>query len=243
MAVTPEFGGENEIKKLLEEVDSINDMSYAKSRRKRADLIKKQLKNVKVICGAVNREGRICTKEPHTDDEGYSNGRCLEHGGASTGAVTQEGRERALANLNPQARMVFGLYSRFTMTAEEMDFYVGMMNYYIEVLQLDLGNILLLDRALRNFILNQRKEIALEGETIDESQSYNDYDTKFLRYMQALGVDRKFNVSKEHKDNTQQVDLAVLLAQAGESAPQSLESSAPRDLIEHAEEETERDSD
>ena len=209
---TPNFGGENEYQKLLDEVATINDMTYAKSRKKRAELIKKQLKKVKVICGAVTKEGKICTKPPVTREDGTSNGRCDGHGGLTTGPLSNEGRQRALANLNPQAHMVYGLYSRFTMSQEEIDFYVGMMNYYIELLQLDLGNILILDRALRNFILNQRREIALnEDDSLEESKSYNDYDTKFLRYMQALGVDRKFNESRDASKNTPQVDLAVLL--------------------------------
>ena len=221
---TPNFGGENEYQKLLDEVATINDMSYAKSRRKRAELIKKQLKKVKVICGAVTKEGKICTKPPVVHEDGYSNGRCDAHGGGSTGPATSEGRQRALANLNPQAHMVFGLYSRFTMSQEEIDFYVGMMNYYIELLQLDLGNILILDRALRNFILNQRREIALnEDDSLEESKSYNDYDTKFLRYMQALGVDRKFNESRDNSKNAPQVDLAVLLQSAPEKPQEVLE--------------------
>jgi len=232
----PEFGGENEYAKLLEEVDNINDMTYAKSRKKRAELIKKQLKNVKVICGAINREGKVCTKVPHTKEDGSSNGRCLEHGGNTNGPVTPEGRRKALSKLNPQAHMVFGLYSRFVMSEEEMDFYVGMMNYYIEALQLDLGNILLLDRAIRNFIINQRREIALnEEDSLAESQSYNDYDTKFLRYMQALGVDRKFNESRDNSSNTQAIDIAVLLGQASGVPPVSpteLAQGSPRKVLE-----------
>lgn len=230
---TPTFGGSNEYEKLLQEVEDINSMVYAKSRKKRAELIKKQLKDVRVICGSWTSEGRICIKDPHINEDGSTNGRCKAHGGTSVGPTSEEGRKKAMANLHPQARMVYGLYSRFTMSTEEMDFYIGMMNYYIETLQLDLGNILLLDRALRNFILNQRREIALnEDDSLEESQSYNDYDTKFLRYMQALGVDRKFNVSKDNKENAQQIDLSVLLAQAPteEAEKVKLEGEARKQL-------------
>jgi hypothetical protein len=192
--------------KLAEEAALINDMKYEASRKKRAEALRRELGKVDIICGAIERNtGKICSKSPV---EGAK--RCLQHGGASTGAVTEEGKARSLANLNPRANFVSGLYGRFVMTSEEALFYETMMNHYIEVADLDPANILLLDRAMRNFILNQRKEIALEGEQIDESNSYNDYDTKFMRYMQALGLDRKFNVSKEHKDNTESGGIAML---------------------------------
>jgi tetratricopeptide (TPR) repeat protein len=227
--------------KILKEVDEINNMKYTKSRKKRAEALRKQLKNIDVICGAIDRStGKICTNPPYVKEDGSTNGRCLAHGGNATGAVTEEGRKRALANLNPRARFIHGLYSRFVMTQEELEFYTVMMNHYIEVLDLDPANILLLDRALRNFILNQRKEIAEAYEIVDESQSYNDYDSKFLRYMQALALDRRFKESKDNKDNTAMIDLAVLLSQAPaperkpiEQTPQELETERSADSIEH----------
>ncbi|AYP68707.1 hypothetical protein BpsS36_00068 [Bacillus phage vB_BpsS-36] len=198
---------------IQERAEEINAMKYDKSRKKNSQELVKELSKTETICGAVTKAtGKICTKPPV---EGAK--RCLQHGGNATGPVTEEGKQRALANLNPRAGMVHGMYSRFVMTVEEQEFYVGMMNWYIEELDLDPANILMLDRALRNFILNQRKEVAEAGEMLDESQSYNDYDTKFMRYMQALGMDRKFNVSKDHKDNSSgTVDIAVLLSGGGE---------------------------
>jgi hypothetical protein len=185
--------------KIEKEVNEINNMKYPKSRKDRAEAMRKQLQKVDIICGAIERStGKICSKSPA---EGSTNGRCPQHGGLSTGATSEEGKQRALANLNPKAHLIHGMYSRFSMTMEEQDFYIGFMNFYIDELDLDPANILILDRALRNFILNQRKEIAEMGEIVDESNSYNDYDTKFMRYMQALGLDRKFNVSMNHKDN------------------------------------------
>jgi hypothetical protein len=185
--------------KLVEEVEYINSMKYTKSRKERAEKLRKELGKVDIICGAIEKAtGKICSNKPA---EGSTNGRCARHGGLATGAVTEEGKQKALANLNPRANLIHGLYSRFTMTLEEKEFYVAMMNHYIEELDLDPINILALDRALRNFILNQRKEVAEAGEMLDESESYNDYDTKFMRWLQTLGLDRKFNVSKDHKDN------------------------------------------
>lgn len=183
--------------KLAQEALKVNDMKYEKSRKARAEALRKELSKTSLICGAVSKDGKICTKEPVEDAT-----RCAQHGGLSTGAVTEEGKARALANLNPRAHFIHGLYSKFTMTVEEKTLYDTMMNHYIETADLDPANIMLMDRALRNFILNQRKERAEEYDIVDETDSYNDYDTKFMRYMQALGLDRKFNVSKEHKDNS-----------------------------------------
>jgi hypothetical protein len=194
--------------KIEKQIEEVNGMKYNKSRKDRAEAMRKELSKIDTICGAIQKStGKICSKPPA---EGSTNGRCEQHGGKSTGQVTEEGRQRALANLNPRANLIHGMYSRFTMTVQEQEFYVGLMNWYIEELDLDPANMLLLDRALRNFILNQRKEIAEEGEMLDESQSYNDYDTKFMRYMQALGLDRKFNVSKDHKNNQQGGDITML---------------------------------
>jgi hypothetical protein len=193
--------------RLLSEVELVNNMKYEKSRKDRAEKLRNELAKVDIICGAIDRsKGKICSKPPV---EGAK--RCAQHGGLSTGATTEEGKKKALANLNPRANLVHGMYSAFIMTTEEQEFYVWFMNYYIEELDLDPMNVLALDRALRNFILNQRKEIAQAGEIVDESNSYNDYDTKFMRYMQSLGLDRKFNVSKEHKDNSSSTtDIAML---------------------------------
>lgn len=189
-----------------EVVGEINDMTYEKSRKEKAEFIRKQVSAMKVICGAIKANGRICSETPV---EGKA--RCRDHGGLSTGAVTEEGKARALANLSTTGRMIHGLYARFSFTDEEQLFYVAMMNHYEQEYELDIANMMLLDRAIRNYILNQRKEIAKAGEIVDESNSYNDYDTKFLRYMQALGFDRKFNMSKENKENKgDNVNLNVL---------------------------------
>ena len=187
-------------------VAEVNDMQYTEARKRKAEVLRPHLKKVKTICGAVNKgTGRICSKTP---EEGAA--RCAQHGGLSTGAITLEGKEKALSKLNPLARLTTGLYSRFAFTQEEQDFYHGMMEHYEQEADLDMANMLLLDRALRNFILNQRKEVAAAGEMLDESDSYNDYDSKFLRYMQALGFDRKFQVSQTNKAQPQQININSL---------------------------------
>ncbi|WP_223210535.1 HGGxSTG domain-containing protein [Leptothrix cholodnii] len=47
-----------------------------------------------LCCGAKNRKGEPCKRR-----DIYGNGRCINHGGLSTGPKTQAGKLRALANL------------------------------------------------------------------------------------------------------------------------------------------------
>src|SRR6476659_5146516 len=97
-----------------EVVAEINDMTYEKSRKDKAEFIRKQVSAMKIICGAIKANGRICSETPV---EGKA--RWRDHGGLSTGAVTEEGKARALANLSPQASTIHGLYARFQFTDEE----------------------------------------------------------------------------------------------------------------------------
>lgn len=188
-------------------VEEINGMQYDTARKNKVTAhIKNELKKVTIICGAVRKDtGKICGNAPV---EGAT--RCAQHGGFSTGAITEEGKQRAIANLNPRANLVHGLNSKFIMTVEEEALYAGLMNHYIDELDLDPMNIIILHRAIMNLILNERKEVAVAGEILDESMSMNDYDSKFLKFAQALGMDRKFNVSRDHKDNDKGTNLNVL---------------------------------
>lgn len=188
-------------------VEEINGMAYETARKNKVTAhIKNELKKITIICGAVNKAtGKICPNEPV---EGSN--RCAQHGGYSTGAVTEEGKQRSIANLNPRANLIHGLNSKFVMTAEEQALYAGLMNHAIEELDLDPMNVILMHRAIMNLILNERKEVALAGEILEEGESYNDYDSKFLKFVQALGMDRKFNMSNSHKDNDKGTNLNVL---------------------------------
>lgn len=210
MKQTDKAGMEGAKKKLMKRVEEINGMTYEKSKKEAVEKIRKELQKVDIICGAFNRQGKICSKKPV---EGKN--RCEEHGGLATGAVTPEGKARALANLNPRAHLIHGLYSKFVFTAEEELLYTALMNHSIDTYDLDPINVLLIDRAIRNLILNQRKEDAQQGEAINGIQFDIDYDTKFLRYIQALGLDRKFNMSTTNKDNAQKVDLTALFDMGG----------------------------
>ncbi|PFY49068.1 hypothetical protein COL55_13250 [Bacillus toyonensis] len=178
--------------------EEINNMQYDTARKNKVTPhIKNEYKKITIICGAVRKDtGKIC---PNPPVEGAA--RCAQHGGYNTGPTSLEGKQRAIANLNPRANLIHGLNSKFIMTVEEEALYAGLMNHAIETLDLDPFNILILHRALMNLIMNERREIAQAGEILDETQATNDYDSKFLRFMQALGLDRKFNESKENKNN------------------------------------------
>lgn len=194
-------------KDAIKTVEEINGMQYDTARKNKVTAhIKNELKKVTIICGAVNKAtGKICSNPPV---DGAN--RCAAHGGHSTGPISEDGKKRALANLNPQAALVHGLNAKFVFTVEEEALYTGLMNYAIEELQLDQMNIILMHRAIMNLIKNERKEVAQAGEILDESDSYQDFDSKFLKYVQALGMDRKFNISNSHKDNQQQQSLNIL---------------------------------
>ena len=50
------------------------------------------------LCGAMTRKGTPCRRKPVLNPAGsIRNGRCLNHGGASTGAKSVAGRERTSA--------------------------------------------------------------------------------------------------------------------------------------------------
>jgi hypothetical protein len=124
-----------------------------------------------------------------------------------------------LSKLDPYANLVHGLYAKDTYTVEEVNLVQNLYEKYKDQLELEENpiNYMLFDRALRNFILQIRKENQMMniGE-VEESQSYNDFDSKFLRFIQALGLDRKFLLSKEHKDNGGSLDdIAMLFVDTG----------------------------
>lgn len=173
--------------------------------------VKRQLRNVSLICGAVQKNGRICTRSPVTKEDGSSNGRCAYHGGKSTGQKTKEGKARSLANLNPQANIIHGAYSeqfQKNLTKEELELYTYLMNYFSEDLEInDPINLVLCQR----FVINLLKQMRLETVSFTaESRSYNDFDQKIVRFVETLGLNRRFKDSKEHKDNKDTPNLNML---------------------------------
>lgn len=84
----------------------------------------RELKKNKEICGALSNSGKICINKPHYKENGTTNGRCIWHGGKSTGAKTKEGKKKALDNLRGKSP-VHGLYTKdflSTLTDDEIAF-------------------------------------------------------------------------------------------------------------------------
>ncbi len=177
---------------------------------KRLKELKTQLKKQSTICGAVmgkTKNYRTCRRKPISD-----NGRCALHGGNVKGPVTEEGKRKAMKNLNPQANMIHGIYSKDfknTLTEEEVEFYNWSLEWFMENYPeyVDPINLTLMERYVMNRIKVARKDGV---DFLGDSQSYNDSETKMLRFSEVLGLNRKFRESKENKDNTQNVSISAL---------------------------------
>lgn len=195
--------------KLFKEAqDYANDKNY--NRQELLNELLEQAKDNQLICGSlIKKGGIICMNKPHIREDGKTNGRCLRHGGNSSGPTHVN--NTVLKRLPDEAKKVFEVtHDRFEFTKEEANLYIYTMNYYIEEYQLDMVNIIILDRAMRNYFLNARLEIARAGKAIAESKSIQDFDTKSLRFFQALGLDRKFVQSQKAAEAAKKIDLATI---------------------------------
>lgn len=173
-------------------------------------ILKRKLKKEPSICGAKQGNGSICVRSPHIKEDGSSNGRCNTHGGSSTGQKTEEGRMKSMKNLNSKAALVHGVYSqnfKDSLTKEEVDLYNYLMDYFTENYEADPFNIVLVDRYAFNMIKTARLD---SSDFLRDTQQYNDPEMKLVRFIESLGLNRKFKESKENKDNASQFTLAEL---------------------------------
>jgi hypothetical protein len=134
---------------------------------------------------------------------------CRFHGGL-TRKKTEEEKEYLKGNKHA---LKHGLYSNHLLTPEEYDWYMETMEAWTEKYQLDEANQLLLDRALRTYIKQARKDaldMMDEGAALDKGVMI-DHDTKFQKYIQMLGLDRKFNASLKKEEQIAH-DLASILS-------------------------------
>ena len=201
------FKQSDEFKRLADEVATAkanNDEDALKE-------LKKQLRKEPSICGAVQGNGKICMRKPYMREDGTTLGRCHIHGGKSIGQTTEEGRRRSLANLNPKANLIHGIYSKEfkdMLTQEETELYNSLMDYYLDNYENDPFNMALVDR----YALNMIKVARMDSKSfLKDSQSYNDPETKLIRYIESLGLNNKFKQSKENsKNKSEDVNLNVL---------------------------------
>jgi len=116
-----------------------------------------------------------------------------------------------LANLNPKANTIHGIYSKEfkdMLTQEETELYNLLMDYYLDNYESDPFNMALVDRYALNLIKVARLD---SKQFLKDSQSYNDPETKLIRYIETLGLNNKFKMSKENKNNKgEDVNLNVL---------------------------------
>lgn len=195
---------EKELRVLIERAEEETDAEKLR-------LLKSELKKEPSICGAKEGSGKICVRSPHIKEDGSTNGRCNIHGGKSTGQKTEAGRVRSMGNLNAKAALVHGIYSKDfkdQLTKEEVEFYNETVEWFLEENEIDPVNLAMLDRYIFNFIKQARKDSA---NFLDESPSYNDFETKLIRLVESLGLNGKFTKSKENKNNPGSMgDISVL---------------------------------
>ena len=200
------FKQSNEFKRLADEVAT----AKANNEEDALKELKKVLRKEPSICGAVQGNGKICMRKPYAREDGTTLGRCHIHGGKSIGQKTEEGRRRSLANLNPKANTIHGIYSKEfkdMLTQEETELYNLLMDY-LDNYESDPFNMALVDRYALNLIKVARLD---SKQFLKDSQSYNDPETKLIRYIETLGLNNKFKMCKENKNNKgEDVNLNVL---------------------------------
>ena len=165
---------------------------------------KKLMKKEPEICGALQGNGTVCVKAPYVLPSGSINGRCASHGGKVTGQTTEEGRLKSLANLNPKARLVHGMYSeefKSKFTKEEVEFYNEMINWFFETFPEDTDpvNVSLLSGYATTVIKKMRQE---STDFTRESRSQNSFDRLMMSFANELGLNKKYRDSKQNKDNS-----------------------------------------
>ncbi|MCE7792309.1 hypothetical protein K8O68_07730 [Salipaludibacillus sp. CUR1] len=173
--------------------------------------LKRKLKRESTICGAVmgaSKDYRTCKRKPVSE----SKGRCALHGGKTTGPTTEEGKMKSKRQLNPQANMIHGIYSKdfkSTLTEAEVEFYNWSIDWFMEEHPeyVDPVNLTLFERYVMNRIKVARKD---GTDFLGDSQSYNDSEVKMLRFSEVLGLNRKFKESKDNKDNTNNLGITAL---------------------------------
>lgn len=198
----------------------VRDAEKAKAEGNEEQLkeLKKKLKKQATICGAVMGNSKVCHRKPYVKEDNTTNGRCAVHAGKATGAKTPEGRAKALSKLNPKATLVHGAYSKdfkSNLTHEEVEFYNQTMDWFFDNYETDTNpvNLTLLDRFIINFLKQVRKDSV---DFLSETQSYNDFEVKMIRFAETLGLNRKFTESKENKNNNNGVDLSLLFGDSNE---------------------------
>ncbi|MGH0485308.1 HGGxSTG domain-containing protein [Bacillus mycoides] len=178
--------------------------------------IKTKLKGEASICGAIKGNNTVCTHSPTNE----KNLRCKVHGGKSTGAKTEEGKQRSMKNLDAGRKPIHGIYSAKFMdewTQEEKDFYNNTMRYYKDNYELEPLDEIQLDRLLINSIKAMRVDSVGMNYAINLKVSLADFEGKAIRLSETLGLNRKYRKSRENSDNPNTVNLNSLFDMGNEN--------------------------
>jgi len=176
--------------------------------------LKKMFKKEPEICGALQKDGRVCVRAPWRLPDGtINNGRCAVHKGKPNSHLSKDlaRRERQLANLNPKANLIHGMYSKDlkdSFTKEEVKFYNEMIDWFVETFPEDTDpvNMSLLHRFAINSIKTARKESV---DFMKESNSQNSFERMMIKFAKELGLNKKYRDSKENKENKNDFNFAL----------------------------------
>ncbi|MGG3446283.1 hypothetical protein [Bacillus nitratireducens] len=127
------------------------------------------------------------------------------------GARTPEGKAKALKNLTP-GNYIHGLYLKdfkADLSQEENDWYKATFDHYKENYELGKLDLETLDLALINLIKARRKNANMEY-AINEKVSMVDFEARYLRQIDELGLSRKYRLSKGNIENKSEFDVSVL---------------------------------
>ncbi|TCP28796.1 hypothetical protein EV207_11522 [Scopulibacillus darangshiensis] len=197
-----------ELQKKIEALEGETDKSKIKELK---DLMKLEPE----VCGALQKNGQVCVKAPWRNENGeINNGRCAVHKGKPNTHISKDPERRAkqLANLNPKAGLIHGMYSKDfkdKFTKEEVEFYNETVNWFVDTYPEDADpiNLNLLHRYAINAIKTMRQE---STDFLKESRSQNSFEKLMSSFVNDLGLNKRYKDSKENKDNKQDISLAML---------------------------------
>lgn len=149
---------------------------------------------------------RICKNPPFNPANGRANGRCKQH--YMSGELQYQ--DRAIEKIHDaEVKAIYLSYQDKFMTEQEKALYIAVMNWFTkeeeDYTPIDL---MVLDRGLRSYINAVRKEMQADDFGVPTVRKDDiDFDTKFLRAITTLGLDRKFRISKKPKEDTKDMDI------------------------------------
>jgi hypothetical protein len=161
-----------------------------------------ELEDSPVFCGYPTFNGEqmlLCDKKPWTNNQGVCNGRCMEH--------HREGQlqyaDKSVVHIrSDMAKSIYLTYPAMRFTLQEKALYISTMNWFVQMDERATPlDIMVLDRGLRAFINAVRMESRVGMDAVPTTRKEDqDFDIKFLKCITTLGLDRKFRLQQEGKE-------------------------------------------